>query len=480
VSLLSTAFYTELRATLRLAGPVVAAQLAHISMGFVDTVMVGRLGPEALAGVALGNTIFFFFAIIGMGMVRAVGPMVSQAVGAEAPVAVGRSVRQGLWLAAGLGLFILLVLSNVEPVLRWTGQREVAIDGATRYLDAIRWGILPFLGFAALRSFVEGLSRPLPVTLISFVGVAVNIGANELLMFGRWGLPALGLAGTGWASTIVFSFLFGALALFVHRTKPFAEHGVFTRIREPDPSYLRELVWVGAPMGASRGIESSLFMMTTVMMGVLGTTALAAHQIAIQCAAFAFMVPLGIGMAGTVRVGQAAGARDEAGARRAGVVAMGLATLFMMGTAVLFWTLPRPLVGLYLDLSAPGNAEVVALAVQLLGVAAVFQMFDGLQVAAHGALQGLKDTRVPMGIAVVTYWGIGLTTGYLWGVHGGGGPEALWWGLVVGLAAAAVLLLARFHRQVGRAVRERAVPTSSEEDGEVPVSASVSTALSEE
>ena len=455
------ALRTELRATLRLACPVVAAQLAHISMGFVDTVMVGRLGPEALAGVALGNTIFFFFAIMGMGMVRAVGPMVSQAVGAKEALAVGRSVRQGLWLATGLGLVILLTLSNVEPVLRWTGQEPVAIDGATRYLDAIRWGILPFLGFAALRSFVEGLSRPLPVTIIAFIGVAVNIGANEVLMFGRWGLPALGLAGTGWASTIVFSAMFGLLALLVHRTAPFAEHGVFTHIRTPDRTYLRELVRIGAPMGGSRGIESSLFMLTTVMMGTLGTTALAAHQVAIQCAAFAFMVPLGIGMAGTVRVGQAAGARDEAGARRAGGVAMGLATFFMVGTAILFWTLPRPLVGLYLDLSDPENAAVIALAVQLLGVAAVFQLFDGLQVAAHGALQGLKDTRVPMGIAMVTYWGIGLTTGYLWGVRGGGGPEALWWGLVVGLAAASVLLVLRFHRQVERAVDEEGVPASS-------------------
>ena len=460
MSLLPDALRTELRATLRLAGPVVAAQLAHISMSFVDTVMVGRLGPEALAGVALGHTVFFFFAIMGMGMVRAVGPLVSQAVGAERPDAVARSVRQGLWLAGGLGLGILLVLSNIEPVLHWTGQEPTAIAGATAYLDAIRWGILPFLGFAALRSFVEGLSRPLPVTIIAFIGVAVNIGANELLMFGHWGFPALGLAGTGWASTIVFSALFGLLALLVHTREPFSTHDVFARLRTPDATYLRELVRVGAPMGASRGIESSLFMVTTVMMGTLGTTALAAHQVALQCAAFAFMVPLGIGMAGTVRVGQAAGARDEAGARRAGGVAMGLATLFMVGTATLFWTVPRPIVGLYLDLSAPDNAEVIVLATQLLGVAAVFQLFDGLQVAAHGALQGLKDTRVPMGIAVLTYWGIGLTTGYLWGVRGGGGPEALWWGLVVGLAAASALLLARFHWQVERAVQAEAVPSA--------------------
>ncbi|MFP4227723.1 MAG: MATE family efflux transporter [Salinivenus sp.] len=456
------ALRNELSATLRLAGPVVAAQLAHVSMSFVDTVMVGRLGPEALAGVALGNTAFFFFAIMGMGMVRAVGPMVSQAVGAEDPATVGRSVRQGLWLALALGTAIFVFLSSLEPILRWTGQGAVAREGAMAYLRAIRWGIVPFLGFVALRSFVEGLSRPLPVTIISFIGVGLNIGANELLMFGRWGLPELGLAGTGWASTIVFSVLFGLLAVFVHRTAPFSAHEVFARLREPDPTFLRELVYIGAPMGASRGIESSLFMVTTVMMGTLGTTALAAHQVALQCAAFTFMVPLGIGMAGTVRVGQAAGRQEEAGARRAGAVAVGLAATFMTAAAVLFWTVPRPIVGLYLDLSVSENAPVVAQAVQLLALAAVFQLFDGIQVAAQGALQGLKDTRVPMGIALVTYWGIGLTTGYLWGVRGGGGPEALWWGLVLGLAAAAFLMLLRFHRQVGPAVRAtRPTPTEA-------------------
>ena len=457
----------ELRATLRLAGPVVAAQLAHISMSFVDTVMVGRLGPEALAGVALGHTVFFFFAIMGQGTVRAVGPMVSQAVGAQQPTVVARSVRQGLWLAAGFGGLILVILSSMEPLLRWSGQSDVAVEGAMAYLWAARWGLLPFLGFGALRSFVEGLSRPLPVTIISLIGVGLNIGANEVLMFGHWGLPALGLAGTGWATTIVFTALFGGLAVFVHRVPPFAEHNVFRHIRRPDGAYLRELLRIGGPMGVSRGIESSLFLVTTVMMGTLGTMALAAHQVALQCAAFTFMVPLGIGMAGTVRVGQAAGRGDEAAARRAGGVSIGLATLFMCATAVLFVTLPRPIVGLYIDLSAPGNTEVVALAVQLLGVAALFQVFDGLQVAAHGALQGLKDTRVPMGIAAITYWGVGLTTGYVWGVQAES-PEGLWWGLVVGLAAAAVLLIGRFHRQVEHAVQEAGAGSREETTIRVP------------
>jgi MATE family multidrug resistance protein len=175
----------ELRSTLQLAGPIVAAQLAFISMGFVDTVMVGRLGPDALAGVALGHTIFFFFGTVGMGTIRAVGPMVSQAVGARDPVVASRSVRQGLWLCLCLGILIFGFLSILRPILVWSGQNEVAVDGAMSYLRAARWGVLPFLGFAGLRSFVEGLSRPLPVTVITLIGVGLNVAANELLMFGH-------------------------------------------------------------------------------------------------------------------------------------------------------------------------------------------------------------------------------------------------------------------------------------------------------
>jgi MATE family multidrug resistance protein len=349
----------------------------------------------------------------------------------------------------GLSLPIFAALSYLEPLLVWSNQSAVATEGAMAYLRAMRWGILPFLGYAALRSFFEGVSRPMPVTLISLVGVGLNVAANEVLMFGRLGAPALGLAGTGWASVLVFTCLFGMLALLAATRAPFAQYEVFARLRGPDPTYLRELLRIGAPMGASRGLESSLFTVTTAMMGTLGTAALAAHQVALQCAAFTFMVPLGIGMAGSVRVGRAAGAGDPTGVRRAGSVAMALATGVMGAAAAAFLLAPRALTSLYLDLSVPANQEVAALAATLLGIAAVFQLVDGLQVAAHGALQGLKDTRVPMGIAAVTYWGLGLPAGYLWGVRGGGGPEALWWGLVLGLTAAAVLMTGRFYRQAG-------------------------------
>ena len=447
--------YSELRKTLRLAGPVIAAQLAQISMGFVDTVMVGRLGPEALAGIALGNSVFFTLLIVCSGVVQAVGPMVSQAVGAGERTTVARSVRQGLWLGVLLTIPAAVVLGYAGPLLRLVGQEADTAGRAADYLRAILWGFLPACWFTALRSFVEGLARPLPVTLISLVGVGLNVGANSVLMYGAWGLPALGLVGTGWASTVVYWIMFGLLTTLVVTTRPFSTHAVVSNLRTPDPDILRELVRIGGPMGVSRGVEAGLFMITALMAGTLGATALAAHQVALQCAAFTFMVPVGVAIAGSVRVGQAAGRADPDAARRAGYASVLLSTAFMGLAALAFWLLPRPIVGLYLDASAPANADVVPLAVTLLGVAAVFQVFDGVQVAASGALQGLKDTRIPMLIAVATYWGIGLTSGYGLGLRNGWGAEGLWWGLVVGLLAASILLLLRFHWIVERVVKTK-------------------------
>lgn len=447
-------FIDEMRQTLWLAGPVVAAQLAQISMGFVDTVMVGRLGEEALAGVALGNTVFFFALIVCLGVIQAVGPMVSQAHGAGEREPIERSVRQGLWLGVVLAVPAVLILWNIAPVLRAAGQPISAVAAAQGYLHAIVGGFLPALWFMALRSFVEGLARPLPVTIITCFGVGLNVGANYVLMFGAWGLPALGLEGTGWASTIVFWFLFAMLALFVVRVEPFMQYRIFSGLRTPDLTYFRELLRIGWPIGVSSGIEAGLFMTTALMVGVLGTTALAAHQIALQCAAFTFMIPVGIGIAGSVRTGQAVGRGRPGDARRAGYAAMLLAGLFMTGAAIVFLAVPETIARLYLDADVPENADVVALAVSLLGIAALFQVFDGVQVAAMGSLRGLKDTRGPMVIALITYWGVGLSTGYTLGIIQEWGAEGLWWGLVVGLAAAALLLSARFHRRVRQAAAE--------------------------
>lgn len=440
------AYRRELAATVVLAGPIVLTQLAHISLSFVDTIMVGRLGPEYLAGIALGNTVYFTAIVMAMGIVMAVGPMVSQAFGAQDEDAIGRSVRQGMWLALVMAVVVMTIYWNAEPLLLAAGQAPETAAMAGSYLRAIMWSAFPFLGFVALRSFIEGVSRPRAVTVIAFFGVGLNVLANWAFMYGHLGFPAMGLVGTGWASTVVHWTDFFLLAAFIGSQRQFRVYHIFSRLRRPDPAYFRRLFRIGWPIGASFGVETTLFMVTLLMMGWISTTSLAAHQVAIQCAAFTFMIPLGIGMAATVRVGQAAGRGDLEGAQRAGYTAMGLSAAIMAAAAVLFWTAPRFVIGIYLDLSDPANAQVITVAVSLLSVAAVFQVADGLQVSAAGALRGYKDTTVPMLIALVSYLGVGLASGYLLGFRAGLGGPGLWWGLVAGLAVAAVLLIARFRR----------------------------------
>lgn len=453
-------YRTEMRELILLSGPVVAAQLGQISNGFVDTVMVGRLGSDALAAVALGNSTFFFLFIVGMGMVVAVGPMVSQAFGAGQHDPIGRSVRQGLWLGIAIAVPMFFMLYYIAPLWRLIGQPEATVQLGQAYLRAIAWGLLPFLWFVALRSFVEAVSRPWPVTFITFAGVALNVGANYVLMYGKFGFPALGVVGTGWASTMVFWFLFLALLTYVQVQPRFRAFRVFERMGRPDPEYFRELFRIGWPIGISYGIEAGLFMVTALMMGTLGALPLAAHQVAIQCAAFTFMVPLGIGIAASVRVGQAVGRGDPVGVRAAGFGGLLLAGGFMLCAAVAFWLIPERIVGLYLDLDDPANVALVHLTVSLLVIAAVFQLFDGLQVAAAGALRGLKDTRVPMVLSFCTYWLVGLTSGYWLGFAAGYGPEGLWWGLVLGLVAASTVLSLRFARMSGRFLRVSEAPVT--------------------
>lgn len=437
--------FSEIRSTLRLAGPVVAAQLGQMSMGLTDTIMVGRLGEEALAGVAIGNAVFYFLALMCMGVVMAVGPMVSQAHGAGEKEPIERSVRQGFWLGLALTIPAFALIWNIGPILTAAEQPPSTVEGATDYLRAIVWGFLPFLWLMVLRGFVEGISRPWPVTIIMMLGVLVNVAANYVLIYGKLGFPALGIAGSGWASTLVFWFLVLTLTAYVRLAPGLKDYHFFRKIGRPDPHYFREIFRIGWPIGVSLGIESGLFTSTALLLGLFGSAALAAHQVALQCAAFTFMVPLGTGMAAAVRVGHAVGRNDLPGIRRAGITGVGIAATFMSLAAVCFWIFPRSIIGFFLNLSSPQNADVIPLAVTLLGIAAVFQVFDGIQVSAAGVLRGLKDTRFPMLIGFGSYWLVGLSTGCVLGFGLDYGAPGVWWGLVIGLGTAAVLLLWRFH-----------------------------------
>jgi multidrug resistance protein, MATE family len=442
----------EIRQLLTLALPLILAQLAQTSMGFVDTLMVGRLGGEALAGIALGSTIFFFVFLVLSGVVLSVAPTVAQAHGAGDREAIAQAVRQGMWLAVILALPAMLLYWNVAPLLLFMGQDERTTALAASYLRAISFGVLPALWLVALRGLLEGLAEPRPILVITIFGVILNAAANSILMFGHFGFPALGLVGTGWASTIVYWTMF-ALAL-LYASYRYRALGVF-RFGLPQGGMLLGLLSLGWPISLTLAFESGLFSVSTLLMGLIGATELAAHQLALQCAALAFMVPLGTSIATSVRVGQARGRGDLAAARRAGLTGMGLSVFFMCLTALLFLLFPRAIIGLYIDVQSPANAAVLAAAVVFLKIAALFQLFDGLQVSALGALRGLKDTRTPMLIALFSYWlvGFGVSVGLAFGL-GWGGP-GLWLGLVAGLATAAFLLAWRFLRRTAPAPKKQ-------------------------
>lgn len=441
----------EVGATLRLAVPLVGAQLAQMSMSFVDVVMVGRLGTGALAAAVLGSTTFFTLALVCIGVILAVNPTVAQASGAGDEAEVGRAARQGLWLSLILGVPLTIALGWGEEAMLAVGQEPETAALAGDYLAAIRWGMVPNLAFTAFRGFYEGLGRARPVLLATLVGVGVNIAANDVLMYGRWGLPAMGLEGTGWSSAIVMSVMPLALALGVRLSPELKRYGMLSGLRRPDPEMLMRLVRLGVPIGLTFGLEAGLFSAATLLVGLFGETPLAAHQIALNAASFTFMVPLGIGMAATVRVGNLIGAGDPVGAQRAGFVSVAMGTAFMAGSALVLRFQPEWIIALYAG-SEPDPA-MAAQAAGLLGIAAVFQLVDGIQATAAGALRGYKDTRVPMLIGAVAYWGIGLGVGAGLAFGLGWGASGLWWGLTAGLATAAVLLAARFRR-LGRVAAE--------------------------
>lgn len=435
----------EIRHTLTLAGPIALSQLAQITMGFVDTVMVGRLGPTPLAAIALGAAMLYPLLMLFFGSVLAVGPLVAQAFGGGKARGVAESTRQGLWTALWMSVLCIIALRLAGHILFWTGQPEDVALITQQYLNAVSWGIPGFLLFGALRSFAEAVGKPLPVTMIALLAVGVNVLSNDALIFGRYGLPAFGAVGAGYATAISYTFMAGMLALYVSLRAPFRKYGVLRSIGWPQRKRQLEIVRLGVPIGFSFAIEASLFTVTALLMGQLGTEALAAHQIALQCASITFMVPLSVGLAGSVRVGQAIGAGKQAQARLSGFIAIGLSAVFMLFTAFVFITFPNALIGVYIDVQDPVNANVVLLAAQLLAIAGVFQVVDGIQVSSAGALRGLKDTRIPMLIGLATYWGIGLSVGVFLSFTLGLGPHGLWWGLVSGLAAAAAGLSTRFH-----------------------------------
>ncbi|XWK86016.1 MAG: MATE family efflux transporter [Phormidium sp.] len=435
---------SEIRATLHLGIPLAAAQLAQSLTALVDTVMMGLLGSQTIAAGGLGAVTFSILLLVTSAIVSAVSPLVAEAYGANKNQMVKCVVCQGLWLAIICGIPISLIIFYGKPLLLFFGQDANTVAITEEYLQAIAWGFLPAVAFAVLRNFVSGVSQPRPIMVIVICGTFLNIAANYVLMFGKLGLPALGLAGIGWGSTLSFWSMLIALIIYINSETTLKKYNVFHKLHRFNKQVFGEILHIGLPIGMLTAVEAGLFTVTTFIMGMLGTVTLAAHQIALQTAATTFTVALGISFATTVRVGQEVGQKNVKGSRLAGYVGISLGGLFMAFMGILFWLIPERIVSLYLDINNPANTAVVNQAKALLRVAAFFQIADGIQVTAVGALRGLKDTRIPVLIGIFAYWCIGLTSGYLLGLKLGFGSVGLWWGLALGLAVASVVLTWRF------------------------------------
>lgn len=443
-TLQKSSIISEIRATLRLGIPLAAAQLAQSLTTFVDTVMMGLLGSQTIAAGGLGAVTFTILLLVSSAIVSAVSPLVAEAYGANQSKMVECVVRQGLWLAIIFAIPISLIIFHGKSLLLLFGQDASTVALTEEYLRAIAWGFLPAIAFAVLRNFVAGVSQPRPIMIIVICGTFLNIAANYVLMFGKLGLPALGLAGIGWGSTLSFWSMLIALIIYIKSEATLKKYHVFRNLHQFNKQVFGEILHIGLPIGMLTAVEAGLFTVTTFLMGMLGTVTLAAHQIALQTAATTFTVALGISFATTVRVGQEVGQKNAKNARLAGYVGINLGGLFMAFMGIFFWLMPERIVSLYLDINNPANTEVVNQAKSLLKVAAFFQIADGIQVTAVGALRGLKDTRVPMFIGIFAYWCIGFTSGYLLGLRLGFGGVGLWWGLAIGLAVASVVLTWRF------------------------------------
>jgi MATE family multidrug resistance protein len=447
----------DTRDLIRLALPLIAAQIAQISLPFVDTAMAGRIGPEALAGIALGSTFIQFLTIFAIGILLSIGPTVSQAVGRGDRESAARAARQGVWIAVIISVPGFVLMQFAGPILLALGQDPGTVELAAGYLRVAAFGFLPSLVLVALRGFLEGNLDTRPILYVQVTGALVNVVADPLFMFG-WGpipIPAFGLVGTGIATAIVYTVM--ALVAAGYVATQYAGDRVLRGMRRPDPTVMLDLLRVGWPIGLTLGFEAGLFTASALLMGLFGEAPLAAHQITIQAASITFMVPLGFSIAAGVQVGQAAGRGSVEDVRRMGIIGIVASGTFMISTALLFWLAPLAIVRIFTDAADPAAFETVRWATGFLAFAALFQVADGVQVAAAGALRGLRDTRIPMLLSVGSYWGVGLSSGVLLAFVGPLGPNGLWAGLVLGLSVAAVVMTARFLRLAtpGRApVRE--------------------------
>jgi MATE family multidrug resistance protein len=439
----------EMRATIALALPLVAANLLQMAVYAVDVIFVARLGPLQLAASSLSVSILGLLLWSSTGLVGAVSPLVAAELGRSrhAVREVRRSFRMGLWLSL-IASAVVLILCWLGPAfMTATGQNPRVVETARPFMHILMWSAPPAIVAAMLRSFVAAMGRATIATVITAMALAVNTLGNYALVFGHFGLPALGLEGSALSSVVTTSSMLLAYIIVILSDRRLRRYHLFGRWWRSDWARFADLLRVGLPIAGTIVAEAGLFSGAAFLMGRIGEAELAGHTIALQIAAIAFQIPFGIAQAGTIRVGYAYGAGDRAGIARAGNSAIILGIGVMALTALLMVVIPRPLISLYVDTNAAANATLVAFALQYIVIAALFQLADGAQAVAAGALRGLQDTRIPMAIAVFGYWLPGFGTSIALGFYTPLRGTGVWLGLAAGLFVVAALLLWRWRRR---------------------------------
>jgi multidrug resistance protein, MATE family len=438
---MNTTLKAEAREFIKLAIPLAGAQLAQSATGFVDTLMMGWLGPTTLAGGGLAVSLLMMVLIVSSGLVLGLTPLLAAAHGAGDRALTKSLTHQGWWLAGLVSIGGTLLVWFLPDLL--VGQRPEVVAAARVYLRIMAMGFLPALTFAMLKSVVTIVSSPSVVTMAIVAGTITNCLGNYALGFGNFGFPALGLAGLAIAS--VASMWLMLIILVIHLLWRLPGEGLVTWRMPLHLPMLRHILQVGWPMAVAFGLEVGLFTTVTYLMGSFGAEALAANQIVFQTTVITFMVPLGISMATTVRVGQYLGQKNWLGIRRSSTISLFFSVSYMSVTALILLVFPRSITSLYLDVANSQNQATIDLAIQLLRVAGVMQIGDGIQTTVVGALRGLQDVRAPMLLGFGAFWCVGLGFAYLWGFYWQWGAVGLWMGQCLGVQVAALIYYWRFH-----------------------------------
>ena len=438
----------EMRALIRLAIPIVTVQVGQMMLGVVDTIMVGHISANALAAVAFGNLFFFAVTVLGMGILFALDPIISQAVGSHNEIGIARGVQRGFIIGFVVSVLMCLVLPLSEPVLSVLHQPAAVVPVAGTYIMAVMPSTFPMMGFVVVRQTLQALGKVRPVVITIIAANLLNLFLNYVFIFGHFGSPALGVLGSALATTVSRYAMFAVLVVI---SWPSIAAYLQPRRDSLAIAPIMRMVKLGLPIGVGQFFEFANFGGIALLMGLLGTNEVAAHQVAINIASLTFMVPAGIASAAAVLVGNSIGRGDSGEARRFAHAALVAGAAFMAFSALMMRAVPHALASVYTT-----DDAVLAIAVILLPIAGIFQVFDGLQVVGAGVLRGAGDTRVPMLVALAGFWLVGMPISVYFGLYTNAGAAGLWWGFVAGLAAVAIALLlrirARFAGEIERVI----------------------------